>query len=140
VGIKVHWHDEARRIWYQEVSGVWTVDDYWASVKVTHEAFDAAYPDPVYTVTVFRGPLYLPPGIMSALRSASGQVRPNERILVYVGGGLLARSIFKVRHLIDPNDHTALANTLDEALKLIDEVIAHDKTLPDIGPHNRPRR
>jgi len=139
VGIEVRWHDEPRGIWYQEVSGVWTVDDYWKSVATTHAAFDAVSPRPVYTMTLIRGPLNLPPGIMSALRSASGQVRPNERILVYVGGGLLARSIFKVRHLIDPNDHTALANTLDEALKLIDEVIAHDKTLPDIGPHNRPR-
>lgn len=140
MGLKVHWYDEARRIWYQEAEGAWTVEDYWDSVRVTHAAFDAVYPDPVYTMTVFRGPIRLPAGIMSALREASSQVRPNERILVYVGGGLLARSVFKVRHLIDPNDHTALADTLDEALRLIEEVIAHDKTLPDIGPHNRPRR
>lgn len=140
MGLKVHWYDEARRIWYQEAEGAWTVEDYWDSVRVTHAAFDAVYPDPVYTMTVFRGPIRLPAGIMSALREASSQVRPNERILVYVGGGLLARSVFKVRNLIDPNDHTALADTLDEALRLIEEVIAYDKTLPDIGPHNRPRR
>jgi len=140
VGIEVRWHDEARGIWYQEVSGVWTVDDYWKSVATTHAAFDAVAPRPVYTMTLIRGPLNLPSGMMSALRSASTLVRPNERILVYIGGGLLVRSIFRMRHMIDPNDHTALANTLEDALKLIEDAIAHDQTLAEFTPANRPRR
>lgn len=78
MGITARWYDEARRIWYEEVSDIWTVDEYWESVEATHRALDAVAPQPVYLITLARGPVRIPPGFITALRNVSIQRAPTN--------------------------------------------------------------
>ncbi|MCS6836534.1 MAG: hypothetical protein NZ750_11005 [Anaerolineae bacterium] len=126
--IKVGWYDERQRIWSQVFTGSWTLDEYWESVDKTHRALDSVAPHPVYIFTEIRGTLRLPPGMLTALRTVSAQARAHERIHVIIGGGMIVRSLFRVGQAIVPNPHIRLADTLEEALMLIEQMIVHDQT------------
>lgn len=128
MGITARWYDEARRIWYEEVSDIWTVDEYWESVEATHRALDAVAPQPVYLITLARGPVRIPPGFITALRNVSIQARPHERLHVFVGGGTLVRSLYRIRNIFNIQKPIHLVNTLEEALALIEQDIAQGQT------------
>ncbi|MCS6836532.1 MAG: hypothetical protein NZ750_10995 [Anaerolineae bacterium] len=121
------WYDEAKHIWMIEFRGHWTLDDFWRMVDACYQAIDSVAPHAFYYVTVMHGSMYLPKGAFSAIQSASSQTRPNERMHVLVGGGMIVKSFFRMRNFFMPKERLELADTLEEALAMIEQVIAQDQ-------------
>ncbi|MCS6836535.1 MAG: hypothetical protein NZ750_11010 [Anaerolineae bacterium] len=122
--IRVQWHDEARRIWYQEFEGHWTLGEFRQAMEQSNQAAELVAPHPLYIVANMIGPIYFPPNIIAALHQASLEVRPNICLHIIVGGGQVVQALYALPTVQKLNPHVRLADTTEEALAMIEQAAA----------------
>ncbi|MCS6836533.1 MAG: hypothetical protein NZ750_11000 [Anaerolineae bacterium] len=120
------WYNEAKHIWIQEFSNYWTMEEFWVAADEAYKAIDAIAPHKFYIISDMTSSMRLPPGLLSATRSILQRKRNNEALHVLVGGGVIIHSLYQMARPAT-KQYLRLANTLEEALAMIDEAIAQDQ-------------
>gem|GEM_PF-3549934 len=125
-GIKISWHNKEKTIIFQHFLPIWTLSDYWVSVDETHTLI-MSVEHPVYFISNIETKK-LPDGFITALRKASGMIKPNERTHYIIGGGLMVRGLIRIGEVFNARNKSRFktCGSIAEAEMLIKQEMEKD--------------
>jgi hypothetical protein len=118
--ILVEWYNPEKTIIHQTFKQHWSLEDYWSSVRVTHDLLHSVT-HKVCLISTIEGLFAIPKGFIASLRTASNNVRANEGIHVVVGGGFLVNTLIEIGAKIDRRNQARIvsAKSVTEAERLV---------------------
>lgn len=122
MGLESDWYDSDHTIIRQIIEGEFTVDEV-IKLRERNRLLFTSVSYPVYLLTIVKGTFHLPRDFMRALRTNQLQAEQNEGLHIIVGGGQLARSVYKIAKAVNPGMtlRFSFAGSVEEALTLIAE-------------------
>lgn len=126
MGLSAEWLNDEHQVIVQTVEGSWTLADLIRMIQQSR-TMTGSVPHQVQLITLIKEPLHLPRGMAPVGWRVLENAPPNEGHHIIIGGGLPIRTFYNILSRLIPGiaRKMALANSLEEALKLLAQPEIH---------------